>query len=194
MKEVTIEQAGEYLEKGGVVIYPTETAYGIGCDATNSEAVDLIFKIKQRPRELTLPVIFGDLIMAKKYVSFNDQEMELAKKYWPGPLTLVVVAKSGLASGCLAKDGTVALRVPGNVLAQKLSLQLGKPIVSTSANLTGQEEIYSVQELQNKFGEEIYVVNGGILPQHLPSTIVRINKNGETQVLRQGEIKLETLL
>ncbi|MCX6778795.1 MAG: L-threonylcarbamoyladenylate synthase [Candidatus Magasanikbacteria bacterium] len=195
MQNKKILEAIEHLKKGGVIIYPTETAYGLGCDATNQEAVDLVFKIKQRSKDLILPVIVGSLEMAEEWVILSNKAKELSLKYWPGALTLVVQVKKVLASGCVAKDGTAAVRVSGNEIARNLSQKLGKPIVATSANLSGQGESYSVEELKNSLvgieKNNIYIIDGGVLSHHQPTTIVKITEDNQVKILRQGEIKID---
>lgn len=195
MKESVLKKAVEQLKNGGVVIYPTETAYGFGADATKKKAVDLVFKIKRRPKNLTLPIIVGSMKMAEEWGVFNNEAKDLAKKYWPGALTLVVPAKKKLALGCTAKDKTIAIRVSGNETARILSEKLGKPIVATSANLSGQEEIYSVADLKKSFIEieknNIYIIDEGILPKRQPSTIVKVGEDKKIEILRQGEIKIK---
>ncbi len=187
-------------------MYPTETAYAIGCDATNQQAVDLVFKLKKRVKSKTLPLIAGSLAMVQKYCQMSAIEERLAKKYWPGALTMVLnVAPchshengnpAALAKGIVAKDGTVAVRVSSHPLARILSRWLGQPIVSTSANLAGEGECYSLEEVKKQFGchperseGSIVLLDGGRLKKQKPSTIVKI-VNGKIKILRQGEIKI----
>lgn len=187
----------EHLKNGGVVVYPTETAYAIGCDATNQKAVDLVFKMKKRVKSKTLPLIVGSFAMVKKFCQMSAIEEKLAKIYWPGALTMVLnVVPNGLAKGIVAKDGTVAIRVSGNKMARKLSRGLGRPLVSTSANLAGEVECYSLEEVKRHFGchserseESLVLLDGGKLKKQKPSTIVKI-VNGKIKILRQGEIKI----
>lgn len=195
MKAKNIKEVIRHLKNGGIVVYPTETAYGLGCDATNQKAVDLIFAIKQRDKEKILPVIVGSLTMAEKWAVFTDKEKELAQKFWPGPLTLILPAKKKLAEGCLAQDNTIALRVSGNDLARGLAEQLGMPIVATSANLSGTGEIYDIKEFKNVFAEAINkyhigIIDGGLLFKRAPSTIARVEAGGKVTILRQGELKI----
>src|SRR3989338_1076856 len=109
-KDFNLSQYISHLCSGGVLIYPTETAYALGCDAANQKAVDLIFKIKKRPENKTLPLIADSLTMVKKYCRLSTAEERLAKKYWPGPLTLILrildIKNIKLARGVMAKDGT----------------------------------------------------------------------------------------
>ncbi len=191
-----------HLKKGGIIVYPTETAYGLGCDATNQKAVNVVFKIKNRKKSKTLPLIVGSVKMVKKYCTVSVLEEGLIKKYWPGALTLVLGVKKNilprLAIGCVAKDKTVAIRVSKNKMAQLISLKLDQPIVSTSANLSGKKECYSIAEVVKnlcpnqvkcQLEKSILLVDGGRLKKQKPSTIVRVEENGWLKVLRKGEIK-----
>lgn len=191
MREVSLTEAVEHLKQGRVLIYPTETAYALGCDATNQAAVDLIFQIKQRPLKFTLPVIMGNLLMVEHWTMLNEPAKELVKRYWPGPLTLILPSRQGLAQGCVAADQTVAVRISGHQIARQLSEKLDRPIVSTSANLSGENEIYSTAELQEKFSQQysdLCFIEGGNLSPRRPSTIIKVETTGKIQVLRQGEI------
>lgn len=187
--------AVEKLQHGGVMVYPTETAYGLGADATNQRAVDSVFALKKRPKDKSLPLIASSLAMVQRYCILSKKELVLAKKYWPGPLTLVLRVKenNGLATGTVALDKTVAVRVSGHPLARRLARALGRPLVSTSANFGGAAECYSVEEVSKQLGpkilEKVVVLGGGRLPKRKPSTIVRIKENGEKEIVRQGAIK-----
>lgn len=196
MKKI-IQAAVNYLKKGGVIVYPTETAYALGCDATNMWVVRRVFKIKKRPLGKTLPLIAGSLAMVKRYCRLAGLEQKLAKKHWPGPLTLILRYKTQktrykLAKGVMAKDKTVAIRVSGGKIARALSRRLGRPIISTSANLAGGGECYSVPEVKKQLGRqpEILILDGGRLKKRKPSTIAKI-KDGRVEVLRQGSIKIK---
>jgi len=173
------------LEGGGVIIYPTETAYGLGADFLNKKAVEKVYQIKGRAFNKPLPVIVSSLAMAKKLVKFDIISLELAKKYWPGPLTLVLPTKDN--------KGTLALRVSGNKLATSLARQLGRPLVSTSANLSGRAECYNTDEVIKQFKGKKHqpdlILNGGLLTKNKPSTIVQVTAEG-LKIIRQGAIKL----
>lgn len=183
------------LKHGGVVIYPTETAYGLGADSTNTLAVNLVFVLKKRPKSKSLPLIVSSLTMARQYCIFSKKELVLAKKYWPGPLTLVLRVKKNndFALGVVAPDKTVAIRVPGHPMARRLVRILGQPLVSTSANLGGLTECYSVaevlQQLWRGILKNVAVLDGGHLPKRKPTTIARVQEDGEVEILRQGSIK-----
>lgn len=184
-------EAVKCLRSGNLVIYPTETAYALGADAANERAVRKVFSAKRRVRNKTLPLIVGSWAMANKYGKFPVPLRRLSKKYWPGPLTVVAPARGNIARSVLGPSRTVAMRLSSHHLAHTLSQRLHRPIVSTSANLSGQKNIYSVQSLKKSFTKtphKIYFLSGGTLPRRRPSTIVAL-KNGKLIVLRRGSIR-----
>lgn len=197
-KEVN-QQVIESLKAGSVIIYPTETSYGLGGDATNSEVVEKIYKIKQRREEKPFLVVVPTVEMAKKYLEWNPMIDELAKKYWPGPLTVVGgVRLSGfgvrsLASGVVAPDGTVAMRVTAHPVAAELARALGRPLISTSANISGREPSYSASEVikmfENQKDQPDILIDCGDLPKNLPTTMVRV-VGREMEVLRKGSVEV----
>ncbi len=183
-----ILEAIAVLKQGGVVVFPTETAYGLAADATNEKAVARIFEIKGRNEEKSLPLIAASREMVERFAGIPRGLEKLASQYWPGPLTLVLPAIGGLASG-VVRDGTVAIRVSSHPVARALSEGLDAPIVSTSANLGGQPACYTVEDVRAQLGDtpDIYL-DGGVLEPQLPSTIVGVDDYGYPEVLRQGEV------
>ncbi len=181
----TIELAIKILKNGGSVIFPTETAYGLAVDATNKKAIQKVFKIKQRPIEKSLSWIVASVAMAKKYVKFSPPALKLAKKYWPGPLTIVLPSRRG--------RGTRALRISSNKIAHALSRYLGRPIVSTSANLSGLPACYSATAAARQFKKQKFqpdiILNAGRLPKRAPSNIIKI-EGKKIITLRHGAIRL----
>ncbi|MFA6304230.1 MAG: L-threonylcarbamoyladenylate synthase [Patescibacteria group bacterium] len=185
-----IKQAVAVLKQGGTIIYPTETAYGLGADFLNPLAVKKVYQIKGRDFKKPLSVIVGSLPMAKKLVVFDKLSLILAKKHWPGPLTLVQSSK--LKTNNL-KPQTLALRVSSNKLATAIVKKLKSPLTATSANLAGKGEIYSIKEIVKQFGKKKYqpdlIIDGGILPKVKPSTIAKVS-NGKIEILRKGKIEI----
>ena len=188
-----VRKAVKHLKNGGLVIYPTETAYALGADACNTRAVRKIFKYKKRLLTKTLPLIAGDLASAIKVANFSKKAKEIAEKYWPAPLTLQLFVK---ANSKLSKEvvfqKTVAIRVSSNEIARGIALGLENPIVSTSANISGKEACYSVADIKkqfkNKIPKDIFMIDAGVLSKKKPSTIVSVGK--KIKVLRQGEVRL----
>ena len=186
------------LEQGKTIVYPTETTYGLGCDATNEEAVNRIFDIKQRQREKSLLIIVPARDMMYEYIEHNPTIEKLANRYWPGPLTVVTHIKPDkkLASGVVRDDGTIAFRISSHPIAAELARKLGKPLVSTSANIAAQKSPYDSDEVTKTFQKQEIApdifINAGILPEKAPSTIVRVDGNRVT-VLRQGDIIIDNM-
>jgi len=185
------------LKGGATIVYPTETCYGLGCDATNEAAVSRIFDIKHRQRDKSLLVIVSDVAMIREYVVWNEVMQRLSDQYWPGPLSMVADTVPGvsLPSGIVHRDGTMAFRVTNHPIAAALSEGLGGPIVSTSANISAEESPYDIERVLATFAGRMnqpdIVIDAGPLPHQLPSTIVKVvGKN--VIVLRQGEIIVRT--
>jgi L-threonylcarbamoyladenylate synthase len=179
------------LKAGGTIIYPTDTAYGLGGDATNKNTVKRIFLIKHRKEVNPLPNICADLKMAKQYGSFSPLALSLAEKYWPGALNLVVAVKAGKKIAT-AKGGQVGLRVPNYGLALQITQALKKPLISTSANLSGQPPCYNVKEiLQQLEGQQSLpdlLIDAGTLNRRNPPSTVAAVKRHQLVIHRQGKV------
>lgn len=193
MKKISrgqINEAVDCLKRGGVVLFPTETAYGLAVDATNEKAVSRLAVLKGRDVQKTFPIIVSSTAMAKKYGCMNRFSLRLAKKYWPGPLTMVVEARTSsiLSRGVVRDDGTIAVRVSSHPVARALSKKLGSPITSTSANVAGEGTPYLVSDVNVKAD---YVLDCGKLPKRNVSTIVRV-MDDEIKILRSGSIRPTT--
>jgi L-threonylcarbamoyladenylate synthase len=186
-----IQEAVDILKRGGVVVFPTETSYGLAADATNEAAVVRVFRIKGREEEKSLPLIASSREMVERYAGIPRGLGNLASQYWPGPLTLVLPAMGRLASGVM-KDGTVAIRVSSHPIARALCEGIDRPIVSTSANRTGQRTCYSVADVRAQLGDapDLYI-DVGILRPEPPSTIVGIDDYGYPEILRQGSVEID---
>ena len=186
-----------YSVRGGqTIVYPTETCYGLGCDATNEAAVNQIFAIKQRPLNKSLLVVGGDAGLIMDYVEWGTTLEALADKYWPGPLTIVAPLKIGivLPLGVVGEGNTLAFRVTSHPIAAEISKLLGKLIVSTSANISDLDSPYDSAAVIAMFQETEprpdIIIDAGELPYQSPSTIVKI-LNGKVEVLRQGKVVIE---
>ncbi len=187
-----IEQAIQILKSGGIVVYPTDTAYGLAVDATNAKAVDKLYKLKGRDFKKPTHVIFPNTSWLKKIVKLNKPALQLMNKFMPGPLTIVLpmIAKGKSWKKLSAGIKTMGVRLPNNKLALALVKKLGKPITTTSANISGKDNCYSVAEVKSQFKQlrsDVYYVDGGRLKKTKPSTVVSLI-NGVT-ILRPGPIK-----
>ncbi len=190
-----IDHAVECLEKGEVIIFPTETSYGIGCDATNIDAVARVFLIKGRPDEKGTPLIIPDQDSASDYIEINDQARQLMDKYWPGPLNIIgpIRSDSPIVDQC-GHSGTQAVRVSSHPFCATIARRFGKPIVASSANVSGKDAAYSIKEVQDAFADRPdkpdCIIDGGDLPELPPSTTVKIDGD-EIEILRQGSVEVE---
>ncbi|MFA6105777.1 MAG: L-threonylcarbamoyladenylate synthase [Patescibacteria group bacterium] len=184
---------------GKTIVFPTETSYGLGCDATNQTAVNKIYLIKGRPDNKPLLIVVPNIEMAKKILAWNKIIDRLAEKYWPGALTIVGEATkteswaTNLARGVISEDNTVAVRVTADPLLKSITEKLGRPLVATSANYSAEGDNYRADEVIENFKDKDarpdIILNNGELPKNLPSTIVRVYSD-RFVVVRQGEIKI----
>ena len=190
-----ITDAVKIIKQGGVVMYPTDTAYGLAADVKSREGIEKIFKIKGRMRRKTLPLIAGSKLMAGKYVKWTPVGKKLTQKYWPGPLTVILTSRilHHASHQFLAYRGKIAIRVPDNKIAQMISKKLGRPITSTSANISNYPECYSATEflnqtIGNKWLPDL-ILDAGNLPKRKPSSIADA-AGKKIVIMRKGVIKL----
>lgn len=187
-----VEEAAQSIRRGEVIVFPTETAYGLGADFFNPEAVEKVMTIKGRDANKALPVIIADLAAAENLVMFDDRARNAAAKYWPGALTMVLPFK--LAGQKKYFFPTLALRMSDHPFCQALVKLLPNPLVSTSANIAGHDTIYEVDKIKAEFSHQTIkpdlFINAGNLPLTPPSTVAAYH-DGQWQILRQGKIKIE---
>ena len=187
-----IEEIAHAFREGHVVVFPTETSYGIGCDATNAQAVWNVIDIKRRRAEKGLPVLVHDIEEAEEHIVFNEQAIQLAHKFWPGPLNIIstVRPETGIVSTC-HKDGMQAVRHSSHAFVTELMKHIDVPIVATSANISGEESTYSADAVWDQFRGEIlkpdFIVDAGVLLKNPASTMVRVVGN-HVDVVRFGSI------
>lgn len=193
LHEVDLDSLVDVLKQGQTLVYPTETTYGLGCDATNTEAVNKVFQIKKRQKDKSVLVIASHVNMMMDYVKWTPKMQELAMKYWPGPLTMVVPLKRRveLPEGVVSPDNTIAFRVTEHPLVFELTEKLGRPLVSTSANIASLESPYDIESVlamfQDAEAQPDIIIDAGELPHHAPSTVIKVVGNF-IEVLRQGEV------
>lgn len=185
--EVNIKEVLKILDHGGIIIYPTETLYGIGAKYNNRKALKKVFEIKKRPSEKSFPLIVDlkHLNLVAEYIP--SVAKKLIEKYWPGPLTIILPARENL-SQIIKKNGKVAVRMPGESFALKLIKESSFPITATSANISGYPAADCIETVLKYFKEDIdLIIDGGKLPG-IPSTIVDVTVQ-PPEILRQGIIK-----
>ncbi|MBU1148513.1 threonylcarbamoyl-AMP synthase [Patescibacteria group bacterium] len=190
-----VNRAVTVLKQGGVIAFPTDTAYALGADSQNEKALDRVYKIKGRDYNKPIGLIAASLDQVKKIAKVDKNQLDLIKKHWPGPLTILLPIKDlkGPLS-IIGKRGYIGIRVPDSEVAQLLAKKLGRPITATSANLSGKAECYTTYSVVDQFMNKIYnpnfILDGGRLRKVKPSTVVKWEKNS-WQIIRQGKIKID---
>lgn len=181
-----VKKSLEALCDGKTILYPTDTVWGLGCDATNADVVAQIFEIKNRNESKSLVVLVDGLEMLKKYVkNISEKVIEILTNS-ERPTTIIYNNPVGLAKNVIAKDNTVAIRIVKHDYCQKLITEFGKPIVSTSANISGNATPKSFKEIDKSILDAVdYVVNLQLdTVTNSPSRIVKIDKSGELKIIR----------
>jgi len=174
--EEIVQKIAEIIKKGGLVIFPTDTVYGILVDARNKKAVEKIFKIKERPKTKPLAIFVKDMEMAEKYVFINEKQRKFLEKNWPGKITVILKSKNELAEGVETKNETIGIRIPDYELINLLFKKIDFPMAQTSANISGKEATTKIKEILGQFeGEKSkpdLIVDAGDLPENKPSKII----------------------
>ena len=183
-----IKKACEVLQKGGVILYPTDTVWGIGCDATNEEAVKRVFEIKQRADSKAMLVLVDSPVKVDFYVQDVPDVawdlIEVADK----PLTIIYSGARNLAPNLLAEDGSVGIRVTGEDFSRRLCQQFRKAIVSTSANISGQPGAANFSEISDEVKSQVDYVVGfrqDDMSRPKPSSIIKLEKGGVIKIIRE---------
>ncbi|MHB9029067.1 MAG: L-threonylcarbamoyladenylate synthase [Candidatus Latescibacterota bacterium] len=191
----TIRKAAAILRSGGVIVYPTETVYGIGCDPWNREACERILLLKRRESARTMLLLADSRKMAEEtFGGLDALASRLADRFWPGPVTLIFRSLIEVPEYLRGPSGGVALRVTVHPVAAAIIHEFGKPIISTSANLSGQPPVTSGDDAVNIFGHVAdMVVSGAIPPGGVPSTVVD-TVSGRPELIREGAIPFTRIL
>jgi len=190
-KTISLSDAAARIREGGVVAFPTETVYGLGANALDAGAVAKIFELKGRPRTSPLIVHVSSIEMAKKYAAeWPPVADDLARRYWPGPLTIVVKKSSAIADIVTAGLGTVGLRMPAHELALQLIELAGVPVAAPSANRFTHLSPTTAQHVAEEFGDAVEILDGGPCQVGIESTVVSV-VGGELELLRPGMISVE---
>jgi len=180
-----INKAVEILKSGGVIIYPTDTVYGIGCDIFNKEALDRVYTIKHDTGTKLFSFICPDLKNISKYARVSDFAYKSMKKLLPGPYTFVLPAAREVPKKLWTKRDTVGIRVPDNTIALTLAKEMGNPIISTSVTNRKGEILYNPEEIQAIFNSSVDLMLSCGPLSGKPSSIIDLSKD-EAEILREG--------
>lgn len=185
VKEV-IETTVINLKEGNTILYPTDTVWGLGCDATNEEAVRKIYRLKRREESKSLIILVDSIEMLQKYIEYIPKQVFQILETVEKPTTIIYNNPKRIANNAVAIDNTVAIRIPKNEFCQKLIKEFGKPIVSTSANISGEVTPKTFKEISNEIKLNVdYVVEVEESSKNIkPSTILKIMIDGSIKTLR----------
>ena len=188
-----LRRAVDALRSGGLVVYPTESSYALGANATNESAIRKVYQAKGRDFKNPIPVIVADIRMWKRYAYLNREATRLIRDFMPGPLTIALRKKSSIPD--LLNPRAIAARIPLQNCARKLVKAAGFPITSTSANISGQPAANSVRMLPKSLRSYVDVfLDAGALPRRKPSTIVDMVDLNNPIITREGAIPGELVL
>jgi tRNA threonylcarbamoyl adenosine modification protein (Sua5/YciO/YrdC/YwlC family) len=180
-----VRVVADSLRQGGVIAYPTDTIYGIGCDIFNRKGVKKIYQIKQRDPRKPFSFICSDLSEVANYAQVSNAAFKIMKRYLPGPYTFVLEASRVVPDLLTTKQKTVGIRIPDNPIALQIVRELGHPLVTTSANISGEAIFSDPADIQQKLGKLLdLVVDGGSLSGD-PSTVISL-VNDQVEVIREG--------
>jgi len=174
------------IKNGGIVVFPTDTVYGIGCDPYNSKAVKRIYKIKKRNFAKTFPVLGASMREISKIAFFDKKSEKIARKFWPGQITLILRVKDEKLIKSMNLKGKIAVRVPKSKSTVLLLKKCGF-LIGTSANLSGKSSCTNLKDCQNSIQGYDLAIDGGSLRCKGESTIVEVNKD-KVRILREGAI------
>ncbi|NIM47362.1 MAG: threonylcarbamoyl-AMP synthase [Candidatus Aenigmarchaeota archaeon] len=187
----SIKKAARILRKGGLVIYPTETCYGLGANATNVKAIRKVYKVKKRPYSKPIHIIVSSLKMMESYGEITKEIRFLVKKFMPGPLNIVTKKKKNIPKILNTKD--IAFRIPKHSVALRLVKETKLPITATSANVSGQPPLYKIRDVLENFKNKVeMILDCGNLKRVKPSTF--IDMKSKPRILREGSIKGRIIL
>jgi len=192
--EQVLYRTVDILKNGGIVVYPTETFYGLGAKFDMEDSLKKLYDIKQRHEEKAMPLIIGNKeLLTVITASMNKTAVSLIDRFWPGPLTLIFLAKENLSEYITAGTHMIAVRIPGESFALQLAKTANFPITATSANPSGLPPAQDAESVIKYFGDKVdLIIDGGHTSGGLPSTIVDVTGN-KIKILREGVIKKELL-
>ncbi|MFQ5831208.1 MAG: L-threonylcarbamoyladenylate synthase [Candidatus Thorarchaeota archaeon] len=195
-----LAEASSVLLEGGLVVYPTDTSYGLGCDPQKKKALERLLSLKDRDRKLGVPLLFSDLTQCETYHDFGPLEEIIVRLFWPGALTLVVSPRETVPDYISGERASIAVRVPDHSIPRRLAEEIGGPIVGTSANRSGGPSPFEISVAIEQLGDEVDVyIDGGPSAASDDSTMIGVEKadtGGEhldIRLYREGQLSMERI-
>lgn len=190
--EEGIKRTHQVFQKGGIIVFPTDTVYGIGCDPYNQNSIKKIYEIKSREKVKSLPILAYSLDIVKKIVVIDEFTEKIIQKNWPGPLTLILELTDEKLKKSLNLQNKIAVRIPDSKCTLKL-LEKCKLIVGTSANISGNSSYTNPDECIKNIKNYDLFLNGGTIRSKGESTIIEV-ENKTIKIIREGALKMEDIL
>lgn len=188
--DTVIEKAADIIIKGGLVIHPTDTLYGLGCNALDKDAVKKVYKAKKRDMEKPLSIAVADMTMMKKYAVVDERAEGIAEFFLPGPLT-ILLEKKDIPDVVTAGGEKVAVRIPDHDITLEIIRKAGVPMITTSANISGRDPPVTVKEAVGQIEGAELALDAGTLAKRVPSTIIDLSVGLE--VVREGQLATKDL-
>lgn len=187
-----LEEVIEVLKNDGIIIFPTDTVYGIGCNCFSEKAIRKIFKDKSRPEQKPINVLTNNIEKIQKVAkNISEKEEEIIKKYMPGAITIILNKKENVPSILTAGLDTIGVRIPNNKIALDILKNFEHPLATTSVNVSGNLPGIELEDFLEEFKDKVdIIIDGGKSKIGIASTIVRIDENSKINILRKGSIKL----
>ena len=189
-----LKTPAKIIKEGGIVIFPTETVYGIGTNGLDKEAIKKLYEVKQRPLNKPISLLVSNIEMVEQVAqNISKLEYKIMQNFFPGPLTIILEKKDIVPDILTANTNTVGIRMPSGEIARKLIEYAGVPIATPSANISGKPSGTNIKDIQKDFeGKVDCFIDNGESKLGIPSTIVRVINN-EVHILRQGSISMEQI-
>ena len=189
-----LKEPAQIIKNGGIVVFPTETVYGIGTNGLNENSIKRLYEVKQRPLNKPISLLVNNIEMIEQITqNISELEYKLIKKFMPGPFTIILKKKALIPNILTANGDTVGIRMPENKVALKLIEYAGVPIATPSANISGKPSGTTLDMINNDFGEKVdYFIDGGKSKIGVASTIVQVI-GGKPHILREGAILKEDI-
>ncbi len=185
--DAEVERAVEVLRAGGLILYPTDTVWGIGCDARNAAAVERIYTLKKSENKKSMLVLCGSVDMVARHVNSAPAVAYELMEVAASPLTLILPGAAGVAENLVPEEGTLGVRIPDHDFCRRLLARLGRPVVSTSANISGEPAAVGLEDVTREIVDGVdYVVDPRFAgkPMGKPSSIMLFNERGEFKIIR----------
>lgn len=193
--EIELNEVTNILKNDGVIIFPTETVYGIGGKATSPEVVDRVYAAKRRPRAKAINILVSSISDIEKYAYITSEvERKIIENFMPGPITIILKRKPGFGAGFTQDDGTIGVRIPDNKIMKAILGRIDFPLIAPSANISDMPSGTNVNQIIDDFRDSVdAIIDGGEAALGLSSTIVKV-ENKEIKIVRAGKITIEELM